>query len=75
MSTKDVQKTLCFHETKCNHGDDIDQDTRASSASRFKEQGMNRKPSVQNKFPSKIKRWKWDDDYIRYEFFLPRPEV
>jgi len=44
---------------------EIVQDTPASQ---FKEPGLKRKVSVQNKLPSKIKRRKWDDDYIRHVF-------
>jgi len=45
-STKYIQKTLCFDESKCKYVDEIDQDTPDSSASQFKEPGLNRKVSV-----------------------------
>jgi len=68
-------KTLWFDENKCKYVDEIDQDTQASSATQFKKRGLKRKVSVENKFPSKIERCYWDDVYIKYGLFLPRPEV
>ena len=32
---------------------------------------LKRKVFDENKFPSKITRRKWDDEYIRHGFFLP----
>jgi len=49
-------KTLRFVENKCEYVDEIDHNTQASSASQFKKQGLKRKVSVENKFPSKMKR-------------------
>jgi len=43
----------------------------ASSASQFKELGLKRKVSFENKLSSKIKKRKWDDEYIKYGFFIP----
>jgi len=54
MSAKDMQKR-CFDEGQCKCIDEIGQETQASSASQFKEQGLERKDSVENKFPSKNK--------------------
>jgi len=43
----------------------------ASSASQFKEPGLKKNVSVYSKLASKIKMQKRDDDYIKYEFFIP----
>jgi len=55
MSTKDVQKTLWFHESKCKYVDEIDQHTQASSASHFKKQGLKWKVSVEKISLQKLK--------------------
>jgi len=36
--------------------------------------GLKWKVKVENKLPSKIIRWKWDDDYIPHVLFHPRSE-
>jgi len=71
MSTKYAQKHY-FCKRTCKSIDEIDQDTPALSASQFKEPGLKRNVDVENKFASKIERWKWDDDYIKYGFFIPK---
>jgi len=54
--------------------DEIDQDVQVSSASQFKKQVWKAYVSVENMLPSKIKRRKWYDDYVKYVFFFI-PEV
>jgi len=49
--------------------DEIDQDVQVSSASQFKKQVWKAYVSVENMLPSKIKRRKWYDDYVKYVFF------
>jgi len=46
----------------------MDQDTPASQ---FKEPGLKRKVSIENKLLSRMKRQKWDDDYYVWIFFIP----
>jgi len=60
-------------KSNCKSIEEIDQDAPASSASQL-EPGLKRNVSVKNKLPSKSKRRKWDDDYIKHEVFRPRSE-
>jgi len=52
-----LKATLCFDGSKCKFVDEIAQ--------------FYRKVSVENKFSSKIKKRKRNDDYIKYGNFFP----
>jgi len=52
--------------------DEIVQHTSASLVSQLEEPGLKRKINDENKFTSKIKRRKWDDDYSMCGRFLRR---
>ena len=70
MSKQYIQKTLalgtCIHDIEANS-----QQRLAVSASELKEPGLKRKVGIPNK---KVKRKKWDGDYIKYGFILPQSQ-
>ena len=70
MSKKYVQKILNFGA--CSNDIEPDRQPRpAASALELKKPTPKRKVGNEN---TKVKRRKWDDDYIKYGFFLPQSE-
>jgi len=69
MSAKDMQKR-CFDEGQCKCIDEIGQETQASSASQFKEQGLER-TALRISFLQKIKGESGMMIISSMDFFFP----
>ena len=63
---KRTKKHFILIKVSVNLFNEINQDTPASSALQFEEPGLKRNISIKNKLSSsKIKRRRWNDDYIK----------
>ena len=65
-----VQKILCFNACSCDT-ESVNQQTPATPALELNESISKRKAGIER---SKVKKREWNDDYIKYGFFLPQSE-
>ena len=65
-----VQKTLCFNA--CNRDTEAVNKQMSATSSSKNEPNLKRKAETES---NTVKNRKWNDDYIKYEFFLPQSET
>ena len=65
-----VQKTLCF--SACNRDTESVNEQMPTTSSSKNEPNLKRQAEIESK---KVKKRKWNDDYIKYGFFLPQSKA